>query len=528
MASYYSGPTLSREQIAQIAYNAGFRGDVLAQMVGISIRESGGVTGAHRTDNDRSRLTGDMGLWQVNSSNLATLKQAGIVTQASELFDPVVNAKAAMYLYKQGGLQPWAMTSSGWQAGGNPMHGVNLSAAQQAVQSAANKGLLGQDWKQNGTTGPATSATSGGPTSLPRDTKLVQTAGGISAMYQFSPGVWIKYVVPRDGTVVISGPIERMTAQQLNARYKGWVDGGSAAELEDIPTVFGTYRAYADNILNQVFVKGDPRRNDAEIIRVLAQKAGRPDMSTAEFENLLKTTKWYQTRTQAQIQWNDVSEAERQSQRQDTAARMAQAWLAMTGSTISTGAKEIQQHLEAVASGKMGFGQWTETFLKPRAKAIPESPWNRQLREEKEAQRQRPIDVENTVNTLRQTLTRWGLTWDETKLHKYATGLRENTFSDDDVNQLIQNEAAVKYPWKKDKTMETIVAAAPWIDTYNTTMERQGSLQTAEIRQALATSEEPWAFEQRLKQSTAWSTTKNGEDAIKQGVARIGSLTGMA
>jgi hypothetical protein len=275
-----------------------------------------------------------------------------------------------------------------------------------------------------------------------------------------------------------------------------------------------------------VFPKNDPRRQDKEVMRVLATRAGRPDMTEAEFENLLKGTQYYQTRTEGQLRWNDLSEAERGAQRRDMEARMMQAVLSIVGTQPSREAgtgggwvhnNTIKAHVEAVASGKMGFGEWTEKILKPFAAKMPESPWSRQLRDEQENQRARPIDIENTMLQVRDTLTRWGLQWSHATVATWARDLVEKRKSDDDLLATIKQSASVMYSWK-DPEMETVVAAAPWIETYNRVLERQGSLQTPEIVRALSAyghdpdNNDPWSFEQKLKLSDQYDQTRQGAD----------------
>ena len=137
--SYTSGEPMSREEVARIAYDAGFRGQALVNMVAIAGRESSYVPDAHRTDNDPSALTGDFGLWQINYSNMSDsmMEQLGIANR-SGFFDPYVNARAA-YILSNGGqnLSPWGYTpGEGWTEDGEPLAGTNLAAAQEAVNNA--------------------------------------------------------------------------------------------------------------------------------------------------------------------------------------------------------------------------------------------------------------------------------------------------------------------------------------------------------------------------------------------------------
>jgi len=305
------------------------------------------------------------------------------------------------------------------------------------------------------------------------------------------------------------------------------VFGGNATELEEIPAAFGTYAAYTNAILDQLFPKGDPRRLDAEVMRVAATRMGRPDMTEAEFENLLKGTKYYQTHTEGQLRWNDLSSAEKGLQLNETLSRMVQAYQQFVGGTPNWNAQ--MQDVEDIASGKIGFGQWTETKLKKIALTNPESPWSRTVREEQENQRRRPIDIENTVLQIRDTLTQWGLSWSEATITKWGRELVEKLKSDEDLLGTVKQQAQVLYPWK-DPEMETVVAAAPWIETYNRVLERQGSLQTSEIARTLAAygrdpdNNDVWSFEQRLKMTDAYDQTKQGQD---DGWSTAAELVGM-
>lgn len=136
---------LTPEQVASVLYVAGFRGDDLVHLVAIGKRESGYRPAAHRSDRPKGEVMGDRGLFQINYIHDANLKAAGIITQPSDLFDPLVNARAARFLFERSGLFPWNMTAGGWQAHGVPFHGTNVERAREAVQRAEQQGLLTGD-----------------------------------------------------------------------------------------------------------------------------------------------------------------------------------------------------------------------------------------------------------------------------------------------------------------------------------------------------------------------------------------------
>lgn len=135
---------LEREEVAQLLYGVGFRGEDLVAMVAIAGRESGYQPTAHRTNRDPSMMVGDFGLFQINYINDTPAFRAAIgMTDRAQLLDPEMNARAAFYLYERGGLQPWTAAEGGWSAGGEPLYGTDVDAARAAVERATESGLLG-------------------------------------------------------------------------------------------------------------------------------------------------------------------------------------------------------------------------------------------------------------------------------------------------------------------------------------------------------------------------------------------------
>lgn len=96
---------ISDQQIAQVAYNAGFRGEALVTAVTIALGESHGNTTAL---NDHGEFS--VGLWQVNVNGylVARLRQYGLVSW-QDLWDPQNNANAAYKI--SGGGRHWGAWS---------------------------------------------------------------------------------------------------------------------------------------------------------------------------------------------------------------------------------------------------------------------------------------------------------------------------------------------------------------------------------------------------------------------------------
>ncbi len=94
---------LTDAQLAQVYYNAGFRGSALATMVAISIGESGGRPDAR----NKSAIEDSRGISQINLD-------AHPRYDGDKLYDPSYNAKAAFDVSGQGkNFGPWSVYTKG-------------------------------------------------------------------------------------------------------------------------------------------------------------------------------------------------------------------------------------------------------------------------------------------------------------------------------------------------------------------------------------------------------------------------------
>jgi hypothetical protein len=527
MAVYDNAPgvSLTREQVAQIAYEAGAKGDDLVFLTGVPERESSYRPGVHRTDSARSSMTGDFGLYQINYTHFPALRAAGIISNPQDLFDPRINAKAAVFLLRRDGRGPWTAGAGGWTAGGDANYGCNRAAAQAAVTNAASRGLLGQDYRTGSTAAPAaragTAGATTGPIDLPRDTKLVNVNGWIGAVYAIAPGTYIHFDVPRDGSVNIAGlPMERFASKEAYfAKYKT-VSGGSAEELKTIPTGYGTFANYWNSTVDSIIGKSNPARNDPEVLRVLGEYAGRPDMSAAELQNKLQATKWFQSRTETELEYNSLSAAERVKRNEETLARMNQANTEFRGG--ATGWKATDPHIIAVASGKMSFNHWLETILKPAALKVPESPWARTVRDATEAKRQRGMDTENTSQRIRDELERYGLQWDSATLNTWAKAMVEKRKSDEDLIKAMETGAQAQFPGLGPLNGQDVqTMAAPWLETMERVLEKKVTLFDPKVRGALAAGMGVWDFERELTKSPEWMKTRNADERMNSFASQL-------
>lgn len=137
---------LSPEQIAQHAYDAGFRGKDLTTAVAVAMAESGGQTTAHNpTPPDDS-----YGLWQINmhGSLGPDRREEFDLDSDKDLFDPKTNAEAAFEISGKGdSFQPWTTFTGGAY---EEYLGKARRAAQEVTEDGGRHKPQRKDGKQGG------------------------------------------------------------------------------------------------------------------------------------------------------------------------------------------------------------------------------------------------------------------------------------------------------------------------------------------------------------------------------------------
>jgi len=199
---------LTGEQVAQLAYEAGFRGDGLVKIVGITKRESGWNPAAYNGNVD----TGDnsIGLAQINMigdlgpSRMRTLQSLGVDVNTVEearqaLKDPLTNLRFAFALSDGGtNFYHW-----GGYKGESDTYATDLNEARQVVERA---GLL----RDSGPV-PTDEIAQFNGVGLDEDPGSPNPSGTIHSM-RAAEDAWYQYLYGNPGEVKISnGLVERRT-----------------------------------------------------------------------------------------------------------------------------------------------------------------------------------------------------------------------------------------------------------------------------------------------------------------------------
>jgi Lysozyme like domain len=515
---------LSDAQLAQVLYQAGFRGDAIATMIAIAHPESGADPRAY----NGNRNTGDnsYGLWQINmidGMGPERLRAFGLNSN-DDLYDPLTNARAAFKLYQgSGGFRDWSTYNRG-------EHSRYMQAGYDGVQAAQSQGLIGKDFTSGpGTTGggsaPSTDPNQQAPASTfkpPSDGKLVQVGSHQWLTFDVG-GVTLGYFVT--GSKLDTAGMEVTGLEHDQLWTPGFVNAGSADELAAVQGTFGAFKGMWDSIVIQVMGGNNPAKDDPEVKRVLAEFAGRPDMSPTELQGKLRQTGWYQNRTSEQLAYNDLPAAEQTKRQDEMASRMATTWQQYLGQPVSTSDPRIVNYVQDLASGKLGFGAWTESIVKATAASTAESPYARTIRTEQEDQRSRGIDIENSSMKIRDTAKRWGINMSVPTSVEKAQAVVEKRMSDDDVLSELKAQSAVMFP-SKPPDMETATWASPWLDTHRRVLESDTDLFDPRVQQAMSSGTPVWDFEKQLKSTDKWMGTRNAKEELTGYAAKLGRQMG--
>lgn len=182
--------------------------------------------------------------------------------------------------------------------------------------------------------------------------------------------------------------------------------------------------------------------------------------TSAELQQRLSRTKWYQGRTDAQRDWEiNKSKEQRQAEIGSFSSRVTTALQDLYGPTISLGEAgidkdQIEKWAKRIASGDFGepgegFQLWFERQRAKAAKVEGSSAWieRQQELEEQRAFMNRPEDVKEQI---RQEAFEWlgprGVP-DDATLTRWSEQLVSETRSDADWQNFIRNQAKNLYPW---------------------------------------------------------------------------------
>jgi len=298
------------------------------------------------------------------------------------------------------------------------------------------------------------------------------------------------------------------------------VKNGNIAVLTAAQNEHGSMGAFWNNALK--IMANPDARNDAEIQKIIVTRLSR-DMSDTEFRALLHDTKFYQSRTETQRQWNDMGEADQSNAIENAKSKLRESYLETYGNYPDDNA--IGQWATDVASGNIGYGAVVDA-MRRQAAGDPESPWSRTLRGEGENRRLRGQQITDITGTLRDTAERWGVRLTDGSLKEWSESIVTNNKSKVDFDELMKDQSMALYP-NKPRELATVDYAQSWMSTYSRLLEKSdGTVFNPTIQSALQRGVNLADFETELRKKPEWMETKNASDQLTSSAARLGQQMG--
>lgn len=538
---------LSPQAVYQYLIQAGATPVVAAAFTSIAGRESGFDPSAHNGD----ASTGDdsVGLFQINLLNggwTSFLQQHGMQNPRAALATPQGAAQAALWIYQSSGMNPWGgYKGMPWSYNTDLNVGVAASGGKvslgdlQAFHGGGAGGTVSPQASFSGTDATS-SATGVGATpaaakfNLPAGGRLYAVDGTFVVVYKVgADNVYYDFSEPGIGSRVNTTGTPSGAAVTHDQFYglPNLVHAGVVSELsgKDIQGAH-SYQDWLNNQL-QVLTGGNKEMmNDPGVVSLLIQGAAH-NWSSDEINAKLKQTTYFKTHDDAQRNWQTLSPAERQSRTNDQASQLQQAYFNETGQQIAPNDKNLQAWAAKVAGGGATITEATWQWIRPVAAKDAQSPWSRQLEQEKEAQLQQGVDVSNMGATVQQTFHDYGIKPSDQTVAQWSKDIVTKKKSQEDLTKLATNQASILYPWAKDDLQTGMTVkdiAQPWTDTYNRVMEQNTDLFNPAVQKALVQGQPVYDFEKNLKLSDDWLNTGNARQTLSQAGAEIGKAMGFA
>ena len=349
------------------------------------------------------------------------------------------------------------------------------------------------------------------------------------------------YTYYRSSTAPPSGT-QVHRAAGFNERKGGYVDGGTVDSFRGVPAG-KSYQDLVDDVLMKWGLAGTDAVKDQGIMSIVALGITR-ELSSAELANRLRQTKWYQSRTDKEREWNDLSQAEKDQRIVDEASKLASMWFTYVGedmaihsfdrdgdglisvAEIKKGDKDLFKWAQNLASGKATQAQAVNSWMKEVAGENPESPWSRTVREEEQAQGQFGVDLANMEGQLRQMYQDWGVKISDQTLEQMAQRVIMNDLAIEDVEKDLDTQARGLYQ-SKPPGMTTREWAEPYFQTYMGTLEvNEPDIFDPLVQRGMAEGQNLADFQKLLRADQRWLNTNNARVEMNDKVSALGRQMG--
>ena len=444
---------------------------------------------------------------------------------------------------------------AGLQAGLSGPEGLDLGdlavwgtgdRANAGQYTVADKGYFPNhpDYQVGTTQGNFDGSATGIATTLPSGGQGYVVDGVQYVAYEILPGsgAWIYF--KHAGSIAGSS---QMTTSQWEGTTTNWVNGGATTEGLFVDPIASGNRSWDDimeTFLMEAGIYGTDALEDAEVLGVVAEFIARPDMTPEEVQARLEETEWWNSRTTGQLEWNDLSDAEKDLRLKEEALKLVTLWKTYTGETISwadygdengnvswqsvmDNNPELAQWAENVASGSHTQIEAVHQWIYPEAEAIENSPVNRERDEEEIAQNTKDYEISNNRRAVIEEYERWGVEISDQQADQMAEQLYMRERSMADVMATAEAVSAAKWVHKPEG-VDFDTWAQPYATQYGALMEKSSPTfrDSAFSNMLMGENLTMHDFKKQIKQTEEWKNTGNAQDEYSKAFGTIGRLMG--
>jgi hypothetical protein len=354
---------------------------------------------------------------------------------------------------------------------------------------------------------------------------------------------WMYFEIPSGidapaGTKLSASEWERKTGQE------GWANAGSADAFRGVEAG-SSWDDIIERTLMEMGIYGTDAMEDPGVLRVIAKFVADPTMGPTYLQSLLAQTDWYNAHTDRERSWNDKSEAQQAQDIVDQAMSLVGTWFTYVGEAIDVmqwdadgdgvltadelkaGNPDLYARALGIANGTMTSREVVEAWIKPAAAETDfESPWQRVIRQEEQAQGQFETDVESSAAQVQQLYRDYGIpiTWEEAL--KLGDAVEMNTQSLAEIEQGLDEQAMALYPGKPPG-VKTITYANPYISAYKQLLEVPDvGLDDTTLQRAMTEGSTLGDFQTTLRKDPRWMKTANARDTYYQTLGQLGRTMG--
>jgi hypothetical protein len=340
---------------------------------------------------------------------------------------------------------------------------------------------------------------------------------------------------PPDGVRVHSATV-------FNQYKANWTDGGTTDAFRGVPAG-KTYQQLVNDTLMQLGLAGTDALKDPGVMAIVSLAMTR-ELSPEELANRLRQTKWYQSRTDQQREWDDLSQAEKDKRVVDEAMKLSGLWFTYVGADLEmSGADlnddglvtstelrkynpELFKWATNIANGTATQSQAINSWMKEEAAENPNSPWGRTLREEEQAQGQHGVDVANMAGQIRDLYYAWGMPLTDDRAKKLAEKVVMNDLAIEDLEDTLRDQASALYP-NKPASMTTREYAEPYMQSYMSLLETpEVGLRDAMLQRGMKEGMTLADFDKMLRHDDRWLETDNARATMNEQFSGLGRVMG--